>query len=126
MKAPEAVLAAMRQTNQIFDREVVAQQKLDRLSRIYTAGARILPPGAPMMTGLDQIKAFWGAAIAGLSLTAAKLTTVDAEMAGDGVVEIGQAALSTGSGEVTVKYVVHWKQEGGDWKWNVDIWNPNS
>jgi ketosteroid isomerase-like protein len=126
MKAPEAVLAGMRQTNEIFGREVVAQKKLDRLTRIYTAGARILPPGAPMMTGLDQIKSFWGAAIAGLGLTAAKLTIVDTEMAGDGVVEIGQAALATGSGEVIVKYVVHWKQEGGDWKWNIDIWNPNS
>ena len=126
MKAPEAVLAAMRQTNEIFDREVVAKKNLDRLARIYTADARILPPGAPMMAGLDQIKSFWGQAIAGLGVTGAKLTIIDAEMAGDGVVEIGQAALATGSGQVVVKYVVHWKQEGGEWKWNIDIWNLNS
>ena len=31
-----------------------------------------------------------------------------------------------GSGQtVTVKYVVHSKQEDGGWKWRVDIWNTN-
>jgi ketosteroid isomerase-like protein len=126
MKAPEAVLAAMRHTNEIFAREVVAQKNFDRLDRIYTADARILPPGAPMMSGLDQIKAFWGQAIAALGVTGGTLATVEAEMAGDGIVEIGKAELITGSGAVPVKYVVYWKQEGGDWKWHIDIWNPNS
>ena len=28
-------------------------------------------------------------------------------------------------GFVTIaKYVVHWKQEDGAWKWHIDIWNP--
>ena len=43
------------------------------------------------------------------------------------IVEIGSAALtrSRRTGGVAVKYVVHWKQEDGTWKWHVDIWNPN-
>jgi ketosteroid isomerase-like protein len=82
-------------------------------------------PGAPMIEGREQIKAFWKQAIAGMGLTAAKLTTVNAESAGDGIVEIGRADLTANGQIVTVKYVVHWKQEGGAWKWNVDIWNQN-
>jgi hypothetical protein len=57
---PDAVLAAMQRTNELFHREVIVKQNVDALDRIYT-----------------------------------------------------------------VKYVVHWKWEDGDWKWNVDIWNQN-
>jgi hypothetical protein len=60
-----------------------------------------------------------------MGLTAAKLTTVNAESAGDDIVEIGRADLTANGQIVTVKYVVHWKQEDGAWKWNVDIWNQN-
>jgi ketosteroid isomerase-like protein len=56
----------------------------------------------------------------------AKLTTVDAEALGDRIFEIGWAELTTNDGQnVTVKYVVQWKQEDGNWKWHVDIWNQN-
>ena len=45
---------------------------------------------------------------------------------GDGVFEVGRADLILGDGQkATVKYVVMWKQEDGDWKWDVDIWNMN-
>lgn len=61
-----------------------------------------------------------------MGVTGAKLTIVDAEEAGDGVIEIGRADLTVAGGQiVTVKYVVHWKQEDGEWKWSIDIWNPN-
>jgi ketosteroid isomerase-like protein len=123
---PETVLAAIRQTNELFGAEVIARRNLDALDAVYTTNARILPPGAPMIEGREQIKAFWNQAIAAMGLTNVKLTIVNAEPAGDGVVEIGRADLSVTSGQiVTVKYVVHWKQEDGEWKWNVDIWNAN-
>ena len=122
----ETVLAAMRRTNELFDREVVTKQNIDALDRVYTTNARILPPGAPMVEGREPIKAFWRQAIAAMGVTGAKLSTVDAEAAGDGVVEIGRADLTVAGNQiVTVKYVVHWKQEDGTWKWHVDIWNPN-
>lgn len=123
---PETVLAGMRSTNELFDAEVIGKQNVDALDRIYTLHARILPPGASMIEGRERIKAFWKQAIAAMGLTTARLTIVDAEVAGDGVVEIGRADLSLASGEVvSIKYVVHWKQEDGVWKWNTDIWNPN-
>ena len=57
--------------------------------------------------------------------------TVDVMPSGDGVVEIGRAVLTveTGPGataQMEGKYVVYWRQESGQWKWHVDIWNTNS
>ncbi len=121
-----AILAAMAATNAVFDTELVNTGNFDLLDRVYTADARILPPGAPMIAGRDNIKEFWKQAIAALGVKSAKLATVDAEMTGDSVVEIGKADLVVADGStVTLKYVVHWKQEDGFWKWHVDIWNPN-
>jgi ketosteroid isomerase-like protein len=123
---PETIIAAMRRTNELFDLEVIAKQNLDALDRVYTTHARILPPGAPMIEGRERIKGFWREAIAGMGLTRVKLTIIQAEPAGDGVIEIGRADLTVSGGQVvTVKYVVCWKQEGSGWKWNIDIWNPN-
>jgi hypothetical protein len=80
-----------------------------------------------MIGGLDAIKGFWKAGVAALGVTGATLTTVDAEMAGDTIVEIGQAELQLGEkGIASVKYMAHWKQEGGQWLWDKDIWNMNS
>jgi len=126
MKASESVLAAMRQTNEVFDAEVVRKGNINELDRVYTANARILPPGAPMVEGRDQIKSFWQQAIAGLDVKNATLATEAADAVGDGVVEIGRADLTLGNGQsVTAKYVVCWRQEDGHWKWHVDIWNFN-
>jgi ketosteroid isomerase-like protein len=123
---PDVVIAAMRRTNQVFDAEVIAKQNLNALDRVYTTHAHLLPPGAPMIEGRERIKGFWREAIAGLGLTSVKLTIVNAEPAGDGVIEIGRADLSVANNQVvTIKYVVCWKQEDGGWKWNVDIWNPS-
>ena len=123
-QVPPNVLAAMRRTNELFDQEVIQKRNFDALDRVYTAHARILPPEAPMIEGREQIKAFWSQAITSMGVTSAKLTTVDAEEAGDGVIEIGRVVLSLEAGPTAnVKYVVHWQQEDGAWKWNIDIWN---
>ena len=56
----------------------------------------------------------------------AKLSTVDAQAVGDSVIEVGRAVLTLDEGQIlTVKYVVHWKEEDGIWKWHTDIWNMN-
>ena len=125
--SPAPALDAMRETNRIFEQEVVARGDFDALDRVYTSGARILPPGAEMISGRENIKNFWKAAIAAMGVTSGKLETVEAETSGDAIFEIGRAELVfAAGGAVTVKYVVVWKQEDGAWKWHVDIWNPNS
>jgi len=120
------VLAAMRQTNELFNSEVGAKRNVEVLDRVYTADATILPPGAPMIEGRAQIKAFWSQAIAAMDPMSVTLSTVKADSAGDTVVEIGRADIVTSGGQaIAVKYVVHWKQEDGTWKWHTDIWNLN-
>jgi ketosteroid isomerase-like protein len=59
------------------------------------------------------------------------LASIDVIPAGDGLVEIGRATLTVqppgqSPSEMDVKYVVYWRQEQGQWKWHVDIWNQNS
>ena len=116
-------------TNRIFEQEVAAQRNVQALDRVYTAKARILPPGAPMVEGRENVKAFWRGAIEALDVSSAMLETLDFQAAGDAGIEIGQATLSfraAGSAPAVMKYVVVWKREDGAWKWDVDIWNPNS
>jgi ketosteroid isomerase-like protein len=127
MPIPDAIAAAMRQTNELFTVEVGSRRNVAALDQVYTADARILPPGAPMIEGRENIKGFWAQAVAGLDVKSCTLATVTAEQAGDSIVEIGRAEITTNAGQtVPVKYVVHWKQEDGRWKWHVDIWNLNS
>jgi ketosteroid isomerase-like protein len=117
----------MQQTNELFDSVVIKKGQIDALDKVYTADARILPPGAGVIEGREAIKGFWKQAIAALGLSAAKLATVDAELVGDSVFEVGRADLTVGDGQVvSAKYVVLWKQENGAWKWQTDIWNLNS
>jgi ketosteroid isomerase-like protein len=104
---------------------------MDAFDNIYTRDARILPPGAPMISGRAAIKSFWSDFIHGAHAKSAALETVDAVVDGEGIVEIGKAALvlqAPGQAEahVDVKYVVYWRQEDGLWKWHIDIWNPNA
>jgi len=120
---------SMQVTNRLFEQEVVAKRNIDALDRVYTAAARILPPGAEMVNGRENIKAFWRGAIEALNVAACRLETVDVELIGDTAYEIGRATIefaTAGAAPLVGKYVVIWKREGGAWKWAVDIWNPSA
>jgi ketosteroid isomerase-like protein len=126
MNLPTATLTGMRKTNDLFCSAAIGQRDMNVLDQVYTADAHILPPGAEAISGMAAIKDFWLGAVTGLDVKVATLTTVSAEAAGDDVVEIGRAELTTGGGQkVPIKYVVHWKFEGNAWKWHTDIWNMN-
>jgi ketosteroid isomerase-like protein len=125
---PATVRAEMEKTNRIFESEVVGKGDFTALKNVYTKDARILPPGAEMVTGREQIQAFWQQAAAAMGVESVKLQTVDAEILGDTAIEIGRAELGTThqSNPAVVKYVVIWKREDNAWKWHVDIWNAIS
>ena len=118
----------IQKTNRVFEQEVVAKRNVDALDQVYTQDARILPPGAEMVSGRANIKNFWRSAMDSMGVKAVKLQTVDFEPVGDKGFEIGRARLefAAGTPPVDVKYVVLWKRENGEWKWHVDIWNPVS
>jgi len=114
-------------TNRLFEAAVAARD-LAPLDSVYTAGARILPPGGEMVSGRDNITRFWQSAIEALNVESVQLETVEFEAAGETGHEIGRTTLNFrgGGAPMHAKYVVVWKVEGGAWKWHVDIWNPNS
>jgi ketosteroid isomerase-like protein len=127
----EQTKLAMARINDLFNSEVFLKGNLNVLDDIYTADARILPPGAPMITGRAGIKDFWSNVIQSMNAKSAVLTSVDVMPAGDDLVEIGSAVLTIqpegqGTSDVAVKYLVYWRQEDGHWKWHVDIWNMNA
>src|SRR5258708_973742 len=112
---------AMAATNGLFNREVFGKRNFDALDQVYTANARILPPGAPMISGRAAIKKFWADMIQAVNAKSAVLTSVEVMPAGDGVVEIGAALLiveppGQAPAQMEVKYVVYWRQEDGRWK----------
>jgi ketosteroid isomerase-like protein len=133
--APQQSLSEIEQgmakTNELFNSEVFGKRNFAALDQIYTKDARILPPGAPMVSGRQDIKGFWFDMIRSFNASAAVLQTVDVIFSGDGVLEIGRARLTVQpagepEAQFDVKYVVYWKHEDGQWKWHVDIWNLNA
>ena len=127
----DQIKLAMARTNDLFNSEVIGKRNLDALDEIYTADARILPPGAPLISGRPAIKEFWANLIESVNPKTAVLTSVDVMPSGDGAVEIGLARLivepeGQSASEMEVKYVVCWRQEDARWKWHLDIWNQNS
>jgi ketosteroid isomerase-like protein len=131
LTGPDQIKLAMARTNDLFNSEVIGKRNLAALDEIYTADARILPPGAPLISGRPAIKEFWANLIESVNPKAADLTSVDVISSGDGAVEIGRARLivepeGQPASEMEVKYVVYWRQEDAKWKWHIDIWNQNS
>jgi ketosteroid isomerase-like protein len=127
----DQVKAAMAEVNRRFNEEVVGKRNLAALDDVYTADARILPPGGPMVTGREAIRQFWAGMIQAVNAKSAELFSVDVMPEGDGLVEIGKAVLTVETEPGTTaqmegKYVVYWRQEAGQWKWHVDIWNMNA
>jgi ketosteroid isomerase-like protein len=127
MPISDSIQAEMQKVNSLFGETVVKGRNFAALDQIYTADARILPPGADLIEGREHIKGFWQAAVAGMNVQDAKLVSVNAHLAGDSVIEVGRAKLFLPEGQsAEVKYVVEWRQEGGAWKWHTDIWNMNA
>jgi ketosteroid isomerase-like protein len=127
----DQIKRSMQSTNDLFNSEVFGKRNFAALDDIYTRNARILPPGAPMISGRKAIKKFWSDMVQSANATSAVLASVDVMPVGDAAVEIGKATLTVEppgqpAAQMEVKYVVYWQQEDSGWKWHVDIWNSNS
>lgn len=127
----DQIKLSMARTNDLFNSEVFGKRNFTALDDIYTSDARILPPGAPLISGRESIKKFWSDLIQSTNASSALLSSVEVMLTGDGIVEIGRATLtiapqSQSESQLDVKYVVFWRQENERWKWHVDIWNTNA
>ncbi len=114
----EEIREMIKNTNLKFA-EIFQRGDAAAVAALYTADARLLPPGAPMMSGTEAIRAFWQGAM-NLGIKAATLETIDVESSGGGdlATEIGKFTLSMEKPggervEQTGKYVVLWKNDAG-------------
>jgi ketosteroid isomerase-like protein len=123
---PAAAPEAFRAVNQLFETELIAKRNYDSIDQIYTSDATVMPPGAPMITGRENVRAFWKSAVEALNATGGRLETLSLEVHGERAIETGRATIETAASTLEVKYVVVWKREDGSWKLHIDIWNPNS
>ncbi len=96
------------------------------LAALYTTDGQALPPNGETSRGAQAIQAIWqGAMDAGLK--EARLETIEAEQHDDTAYEVGRYTLLVEGGQTadTGKYIIIWKQEGGQWKLHRDIWNSS-
>jgi uncharacterized protein (TIGR02246 family) len=97
------------------------------VAALYTEDAQLFPPEAAIVKGRAAIQDFWKPLVEGGSVKA-KLTTVEATVAGEYVHEIGMFTLKNSDGSLIQegKYIVIWKRVGKTWQLYRDIWNSNS
>jgi uncharacterized protein (TIGR02246 family) len=94
---------------------------------VYTEDAQVLPPGGETVQGRENIIQFWKATAEQLGVERVELSSVDVQPVGELAYQVGRAMLTMRGGErAEGKYVVIWKQENGQWKWHIDIFNFNA
>jgi len=96
------------------------------MANLYTSEAQLLPANSDFVRGTAAIRAFWQGVI-DLGLKEATLETIEAEVHGDTVIEVGRYRLLAAGGAVadSGKYVVVWKDDRGTWKLHRDIWTTS-
>lgn len=123
--AQDDTRAAIEAVNGRF-MEAVANRDAKAIANLYTADGMIMPPGADIVQGSADIRAFWQNAV-GDGPGAFVLSTTEVERHGDTVTEVGTFSTKAEDGSEigSGKYIVIWKNVNGDWKLHRDIWNMN-
>jgi ketosteroid isomerase-like protein len=105
--------------------EAVEKRDAAAMASLYTPEARVMPPGAPAVSG-HGIQEFWQSVL-DMGINGGALKTVSLEELGDVAIEVGQYELRVNADVVDVgKYVVvHRRQPDSSWKWDIDIWNSD-
>ncbi len=126
--AEKKIRAAIEANNEKFMAAFAAGDAA-AVAALYTADARLLPPNAEIMKGMEAIQAFWQGGM-DMGIKEATLETVEVQARGDIACEVGKYTLTiqpTADQTITDKgkYVVVWKDQDGSWKLDVDIWNTS-
>ncbi len=97
------------------------------IAALYTTTAEVLPPGSEAVQGREAIRKIFQAGLdAGQKeLT---LTTLEVEAHGDTAHEVGTWTARGKDGALldSGKYLVIWKNDGGQWRLHRHIWNSDS
>jgi uncharacterized protein (TIGR02246 family) len=96
------------------------------MAALYTEDGWLLPPNSDSMRGREGIQAIWRA-VADMGIQEALLEIVEVEQHGDTAIEVSTFTLQGEGGVVADKgkYLVVWKQVGGQWKLHRDIFNSS-
>jgi uncharacterized protein (TIGR02246 family) len=94
---------------------------------LYEPGARLLPPGAAVITGEDAVREFFEKRFAAGS-DGGVLETVRMDDYGDVAVEEGRYGRRAGEELLdSGKYLaVFRRQPDGTWRWATDMWNSDA
>ncbi len=116
---------AIAQANQKF-MSAFKQGNASGVAGCYTPGAQLLPVHVGSIAGRENIQGFWQA-VMDMGIKAARLETVELDVLGETVIEIGEYTLLGGKQQVLDKgkYLVVWKNEQGLWKLHRDIWTTS-
>jgi uncharacterized protein (TIGR02246 family) len=119
------VHAAIAAANQKF-MDAFARQDSAGIAALYTEAGQLLPGNSDFVTGKAAIEGFWQGAM-DMGIKAVELEGVELDVHGETAVEVGKYTLGAEGGQTLDqgKYVVVWKNDGGDWKLHRDIWNSS-
>jgi len=99
----------------------------DKIVACYTDKGKIMPSGAKIMEGKEDLTAYWTLS-PGTKVLKHKVHPTEIRIVEDyaydygyyeGVTQLTDGSKSSWQG----KYVIVWKKVGEDWKIEVDIWN---
>lgn len=95
------------------------------IADVYTKYGAVLATNRKIICGKAAIQLFWRDALQGLGVRLAELETVELVYDGNTAYEVGKYTLR---GECALvleqgKYLIIWKEEGGQWKWQRNIFN---
>jgi uncharacterized protein (TIGR02246 family) len=101
------------------------RQDADGMGTLYTEDGQLLPPGTDVVSGRNDITAFWQE-VFDVGIANARIKIVVGEH--DHIaIEIGRFTLSDTDNETVDHgtFLVIWKHDDGEWKLHRDIWNSN-
>lgn len=120
--------AAVQENNEKF-MQAIRDGDAKAIAARYTDDCVLLPNGAPRMEGPTAVEGFFAQAVE-MGIKDIQLTTDDVIEAGDALIEVGRALVTIEPGdgqtiEDSGDYVVIYRQQDGEWKMAIDIWNTD-
>jgi uncharacterized protein (TIGR02246 family) len=96
------------------------------IAALYTESGQLLPPNSDFVTGRQAIQAVWQAVL-DAGFKSVDLQIVEVEGHGDTAIEISKYVLYGEGGQALDKgkYIIVWKQVGGQWQLHRDIFNSS-
>ena len=101
--------------------EAVANKDANAVMKLYTDDARLMFPHMPVVSGKENIKAFFQQTIDG-GITRVSISTEEVNGTDEFAIESGRYAFYAGEQKVDEgKYLVHWKKVDGEWLFYRDM-----